>query len=401
MDKQTQAILSIYDAAVDDLLWPEALDRAMAAVQAPSCTLHMVDFGEDQPWMMTHRRGVLGSFTPEVMDYFSRHLAHHESDGWEYLMRQPLRTAVEDIEIWPDIETVRQRPDYRYLEQHGGVYRRIVARLNDHAGWYDAIALQFHSSMLTIPPDIRAAVNRLLPHLGKSLELSGVYRELMRRYRAVLAALDHVQVGMAVANLNGEIIAANREAERIFDARDGIFLDARRRIACVDPGVEAELRHAIGRVGRTSGGQDDRVEHRAAIPLRSGARSLLIEVAPLRDAHREIDMGAHGVLVALIDPSTPRPYHAARVAKVFELTAAENETCRLVVQGLGNAEIAERRNVGIETVKTQVASVLRKTQSGNRADLIRRVARVCPPVAGEANADHASGPPGANRPSIA
>lgn len=385
MDNQTQAILSIYDAAVDDSLWPDALDRALAAVQAPSCTMQMVDFGEDQPWMMTHRRGVVGSWPAEVMDYYSRNLAHHESEGWEYVMRRPIRTAVEDNEIWADMEAVRQRPDYRYLDQHGGLYRRVVARLNDNAGWFDAIALQYHASMPTIPADMKAAVNRLLPHLAKSLELSRVYRELMRRYRAVLGALDHVHVGMAITNRHGEIIAANREAERIFEARDGIFLDARRRIACLDPALEAELRHAIDRVGRTAVGQNDRIEHLAAAPLRSSARALLIEVAPLRDANREIDMGPNGVLVAIIDPGTPRPYHAARVAKVFELTTAENETCRLVVQGLGNAEIAERRNVGIETVKTQVASVLRKTQSENRADLIRRVAKICPPVAGDAD----------------
>jgi len=52
------------------------------------------------------------------------------------------------------------------------------------------------------------------------------------------------------------------------------------------------------------------------------------------------------------------------------LTKAELEVARLFVTGKKYAQIAAARNVSVDTIKTQIASLLSKTSKNNRFDLI-------------------------------
>lgn len=64
-----------------------------------------------------------------------------------------------------------------------------------------------------------------------------------------------------------------------------------------------------------------------------------------------------------------RDPHRATAANV-PLTDAERSVLALLVQGLSNDEIAVRRSRSVRTVANQIASLLRKTQSGSRRELM-------------------------------
>jgi len=51
------------------------------------------------------------------------------------------------------------------------------------------------------------------------------------------------------------------------------------------------------------------------------------------------------------------------------LTKAEREVMELVVAGLSNSEIAERRRTSVHTVSNQLAAVFRKLGVGSRVEL--------------------------------
>jgi DNA-binding CsgD family transcriptional regulator len=61
-----------------------------------------------------------------------------------------------------------------------------------------------------------------------------------------------------------------------------------------------------------------------------------------------------------------------------ELTRIERDVCRLILTGASNREIARQRGTAVRTVANQVASILKKTGAGSRAQLpLALVARSC------------------------
>jgi DNA-binding NarL/FixJ family response regulator len=62
--------------------------------------------------------------------------------------------------------------------------------------------------------------------------------------------------------------------------------------------------------------------------------------------------------------------HPAPPAWVAKLTAREREVLRHMAEGLTNAEIARRMEVGPATVKSHVAAVLAKTGARDRTQAV-------------------------------
>lgn len=63
------------------------------------------------------------------------------------------------------------------------------------------------------------------------------------------------------------------------------------------------------------------------------------------------------------------PTHA--IALTFDLTAREQEVLVLLTAGLSNAQIGDRLHLSPRTVEKYVSSLLRKSETNNRAELVR------------------------------
>ena len=103
-------------------------------------------------------------------------------------------------------------------------------------------------------------------------------------------------------------------------------------------------------------------------------------VCPLKDSNGDLGRSFAGALVYCIDPDASHVFSTAGMKELFTFTAAENETAFCVAEGLSNTQIAERRGVSPETVKTQVASMFAKARVSNRYEFLRLALRVNLPV---------------------
>jgi DNA-binding CsgD family transcriptional regulator len=59
------------------------------------------------------------------------------------------------------------------------------------------------------------------------------------------------------------------------------------------------------------------------------------------------------------------------LSEMFALTEAESAVLELMADGLTNQQISDRRSKSVETVNSQVKSVLIKTGTANRTQAIR------------------------------
>lgn len=103
--------------------------------------------------------------------------------------------------------------------------------------------------------------------------------------------------------------------------------------------------------------------------------SLCVEVAPL---HRAAEIGSKafdGFLVCSTDTSLPVECDPAPMQQAFGLTDAELALVKAIGDGLTNPEIAERRGRAVDTINTQVKSILAKTSCANRTQFVRMMTR--------------------------
>lgn len=178
--------------------------------------------------------------------------------------------------------------------------------------------------------------------------------------------------------VQGEFIVSNDEALRMFDADHGLTLDSRSHFRCKDENSQMDLIKAISNAQIHA--NKTRAENLLAIRSSATADPLLVEVSPLRDTLDELNYGLDGVLVQLIDTRSRSYCSVDSFATAYNISEAEKTVTALLLDGLTNREIAEERGTGIETVKSQITSIMQKADATSRVELVRRALKTQPPV---------------------
>jgi DNA-binding NarL/FixJ family response regulator len=111
--------------------------------------------------------------------------------------------------------------------------------------------------------------------------------------------------------------------------------------------------------------------------LKNGASAYVLKQAPARalvEAIREIAAGRRYLSPPLTEEKIAEYQQRTKAATVDlydTLSTREREVLKLAAEGLTNAEIGERLNIGKRTVETHRANLIRKLDLKSQADLVR------------------------------
>lgn len=101
-------------------------------------------------------------------------------------------------------------------------------------------------------------------------------------------------------------------------------------------------------------------------------RSQLIQTEWRSQTGGDASLTAHGSsTVERTSASLPVASSPASAAMTEELTGREKDVLLLLADGLSNAQIGDRLHLSPRTVEKYVSSLLRKTDTSNRAELVR------------------------------
>lgn len=169
--------------------------------------------------------------------------------------------------------------------------------------------------------------------------------------------------GIVAVDRRGCISFTTEAAEAMLRLADGIGvwrgrLSSRGRAAGLEEAIRATLSDPLAQTGRPP---------RTVLLPRRDALPLLAIVTPLATEAT----GALGALVLLHDPQATLRPATALLRHAFGLTAAEAAVAQGVVAGATLREIAEDRQVSLNTVRTLLSRVLDKTGARRQADLVR------------------------------
>lgn len=381
-DLYSDLIPSIYESSICPERWTDNLDRMAQLIGAGGAGLLLLETLNVYHYSISYLTSNYcsnGCVSEKMMEY-QQEYSIYEKDAFSKLGESTPLSLVKDDLFETDKEAASARPDVLFLRRHYNVFERFGVRINDDREFVNGITFQYDVSRGNITNSEWRKLSPLLVHVKKSIEISRSFTILKARYNAILAALNRVEMAYAIALSCGEVIVFNEYAQTTFDKNDGISLSNDRKLNTNCRETNAEIAATIRAVSNTVSGISRSSGKLIMVPKSSKNEPLLLEISPLRDTTRELDSFLNGALITIVDPEEQSSVNTAGMKELYNLTEAESSVADMMVEGAMNQAIADTRGVSLQTVKSQVKSVLCKTGTKNRADLIRRVLSINLPV---------------------
>lgn len=273
-----------------------------------------------------------------------------------------------DTRQWDPAARARSPYAQEFIAGHGYDGWATV-RFGSPDGWALAVLREAGS------PDFSearlAAGARLLPHLARVLQLREHMEELRDMAHTGLAALEQFAMPVWVVERDGCIRHANRRGEEALSSPAAVLVGRRR---CLRPAafeLEAVFRNMLDRAC----GPAPRLGGALACVGRAGEKRVL-RVLPLAGRPECLGSlaqnGAHLALV--IEHGGAAPAIGEILATLYGFTRAEARVAEGLLLDRTPEEIAALAGTKISTLRTQLKSMLAKTDCRRQTELVRLLA---------------------------
>ena len=285
--------------------------------------------------------------------------------------RRPVREAGEIVttrEMVAKDELLRSQMYNEFLAPRG-LHEGLRLAIWAGEGWIQDISLLRPWSAGPFEGMELAAARAVLPHLQRA---AAVQRRLGAAAAQAVAgevALDALPHGVFAVDAEGGVIWHNAAAAALLEDGLRIQRGAGRRgtLAAVSGQESRRLGEAVLRAAR--GGAGERSSGSLRVTRPSGRPALTVLTMPVAGARDWRWLVAPAALVVVNDAGRAAP--AADLARLFGLTAAESELAVELLSGRSLAEAAAARGRSINTVRSQLARLMAKTDTNRQADLLR------------------------------
>jgi DNA-binding CsgD family transcriptional regulator len=326
------------------------------------------EFRMNFAWSDLFRR----SLPPEAFELMQSGGDVGDQPGYDYLFSQPAQKFYDELTLFG----VSHRDDLppsnvRDIAKSMGLRMRVASALNKTGPWLDGVFFQHtqDAEWKRFAKDTRSEL--VLPIMANSVSLGRTLQALHARFQASLAALDALGLGVFLVDATGCVIDHNKEAQRILDLQDGIYLNASKHLKLHSSGQTSELESMINNANGLFLGELKGSNSLMASRRPSEAHDYLISVLSLSDSKAELEVGLKCAFVAIIDPQRKDALSIAGITKLGQLSAAESDIVNLLVRGFRPAEVAVQRDVSVNTIKTQLKGISQKLRCSSQGDIIR------------------------------
>lgn len=383
--QETEAIGLLYDAALGRVAWSE-VGRCLRALLDGSTLTFTAQYAADGPVDMVAMLGI----TPREAELYGEH--YYQDDPWRVaaLERGVFDRAVLGTDLVSDLDWQQSRIYCELVKPNTDVFHGVMAVGSLPGGnppegnlpGGGVYALGIHRPRRASPFDRAATetLQRLLPHIGRALQVRGRLDIGQQAITGAAAALDCLSFGIVQLSAAGRLVSANRAALDMMAADDGLLVTAG-AVHAQAVGDDDRLQRAITQAARTTGGD---VGGGAGSHLRitrpSGRRAYTAIVTPLGLDRQALLPHQPAVMLIVTDPETVPRIDARALSAVFGLTPAEARLVSLLATGLPLPAVARHLGVSFETARKQVATARAKTRTASQVDLVRMVLTALAPM---------------------
>lgn len=212
----------------------------------------------------------------------------------------------------------------------------------------------------------------LMPHVRRAIQLAGRLATLRAMEGARAALLDAITDAVLVVNKAGRVLHANRAAAQLFTL--GILRLTPNGLETWDPHLTSRLRRAVRQSEVSARTPETPPPATIVLPDPQGVRVYSIATMPgalLTELRRP---GAGSATVVVISQRTS-PERVEALARQHGLTPRQTQVATLLMQGRATAEVGEALSSSVETIRTHVKQILRKTGQPRVTALVREWSR--------------------------
>lgn len=354
----------VYDAALDEKLWPELAPRIARTFDSTSTAVR-VRYMRDGRLEHVEGLALTANYDHPISERYESYYAAR--DVWVERARQiGVSKVVASKDIISDAEFERTEVCQDLCRPLGYFY--MVGAIFPISG--DAIGvIGIHRPRQAGGYDERdkRRVARFLPHLQRALEIGQRLATLAIDHGAALDALERTRIATLVVSADGRLLYANHRAEAILRAGDAISLIGG-RLAARDRGAAARLGALIRDAASTARGNGHGAGGVLSVP-RGERLPLTLLVAPFRPARDGLGAPIPAAIVFLRDPEGPSPRNIA-LQGLFGLTAAEATVAAGLANGAAVDGLAARLGISLNTAKTHLKNIFAKTGTSRQAQLV-------------------------------
>ncbi|HEY2177337.1 MAG TPA: PAS domain-containing protein [Caulobacteraceae bacterium] len=370
----SELIGAIYDAALDEALWPAALGRICGFVGGIATNLFAHDAALARV-ALYHQWGADPAWEQAYIDTYAR-----MNPGYPAAVFVEIGHVYSVFDMVPEAEIYGSR-FYREFLQPQGWGDAAGVNLDRSSTSSAALAVVRRESEGRVDEEMRRRMRLVFPHVRRAVLIGKVVDLGRLEAQTLTAALDALADAVILVAADGRITHANASGERLL-GRGETLRGAGGVLGAVDGAAAQELRAAVAACGA---GQVSLGLSGMAIPLasRDGGQDVA-HVMPLTSgARREIGAAWGAVAAVCVRRAaldTPSP--AQVLARRHKLTAGEIRVLLAAVDIGGVAPMAQALGLTQATVKTHLHHLFQKTGARRQADLVKLLAASASPIAG-------------------
>lgn len=349
----------IYEALLDEEAMAALPARLAAAVGARSSTFQIYE-GQSPVYLAS------SYFSAEMTEFYM------ENDIVSLDCWTPLVTDRSLFDRAVDADLFMSRDQFRNTAFHNEFFRKF----GDDTGYSLGAVLRTRTGMVGLGlhhalgagsygEGAIETLNGALPHLKRLAEARAVLSLSDARTRDAEVLLHAQATAILLVDHVGRIAFANRAAERILAASDG--LSSRNGFLRSAGALGSRLEAAIARAAGREGSGDAIV-----LPRPSGEASYRLLIA----RHRGPGARSGRAMVLVEDPAREDPGLAARLRLLFGLSGTEAELAARLFAGETLAEASDARGVLVSTSRTQLNVILAKTDLRRQSELMAMIGRL-------------------------
>jgi len=365
----SELISVVYDAAIDQSLWENAIESTASFVGGVGAGLFCKD-ADAQYGLILHSFGIVRPLPVALI--------RHPFAAEHFLaeIEQPIATA----DLIPYNELVATGL-YQEWARPLGLIDFVSAVLDKSATSVVMFGVFRHERNGFVDDETRHRMRLIAPHIRRAVLIARMFDLRIAEAATFADALDGLDAGLYLVDAGGRIIHANAAGRAILNAGDVLYVAARHLAAC-DAQVNQTLREVFAAAGQGDAALGTKG---IAIPLigKDGERYIAHALPLTTGARRRAGMAYTAVAALFVRKAAlAMSSRSEIIGKMFKLTPTELRVLLAIVEVGGVPEVAAALGVADTTVRSHVSRLFQKTGTKRQADLVKLVAGYATPMAG-------------------